>query len=158
MLRRAFIFQGQKIRKYKPTHNDCNGIILIINRRHASSWMWQGPKPKLGEVRPQKFKHLLVIDFEATCGAEGSKPKPQEIIEFPCALLNANKGFEIEAIFHEYVRPVHNPKLTRFCTELTGITQVSMLLIVLKKDRKELPPPRVILWMSLNLKSCYYIF
>ena len=143
MFRRAFIFQGQNIRKYKPTHNDCNGIILIINRKHASSWMWQGPKPKLGEVQPQKFKHLLVIDFEATCGAKGSEPKPQEIIEFPCALLNTNKGFEIEAIFHEYVRPVHNPKLTRFCTELTGITQVSMLLIVLEG--------RVIfLWMSLN--------
>lgn len=123
MFRRAFIFQGQNIRKYKPTHNDCNGIILIINRKHASSWMWQGPKPKLGEVQPQKFKHLLVIDFEATCGAKGSEPKPQEIIEFPCALLNTNKGFEIEAIFHEYVRPVHNPMLTRFCTELTGITQ-----------------------------------
>ena len=78
-----------------------------------------------------------MIDFEATCGAKGSEPKPQEIIEFPCALLNTNKGFEIEAIFHEYVRPVHNPMLTRFCTELTGITQVSMLLIVLEKDIKD---------------------
>ena len=27
--------------------------------------------------------------------------------------------------FHEYVRPIINPKLTKFCSDLTGITQVS---------------------------------
>jgi inhibitor of KinA sporulation pathway (predicted exonuclease) len=26
--------------------------------------------------------------------------------------------------FHEYVKPIVNPKLTKFCTKLTGITQV----------------------------------
>lgn len=25
--------------------------------------------------------------------------------------------------FHEYVTPTYNPELTKFCTELTGITQ-----------------------------------
>ena len=89
-----------------------------------SNWMWQGPKPKVGIIQPQKFDYLLVLDFEATCGAKGYEPKPQEIIEFPCALLNTKKGFKIEAIFHKYVRPIHNPQLSNYCTELTGITQV----------------------------------
>ena len=91
-----------------------------------SSWMWQGPKPKMGEMKPQKFDYLAVLDFEATCGRNGNQPKPQEIIEFPCALLNVRAGFEVEAIFHKYVRPVHHPLLTSFCTELTGITQVKI--------------------------------
>ena len=95
-----------------------------LTAKQSSTWMWKSPKPKKGQSQPQKFDYLLVLDFEATCGNKGYVPKPQEIIEFPCALLNARKGFQIEAIFHEYVRPIQNPKLTTFCTELTGITQV----------------------------------
>ena len=72
--------------------------------------------------KDQYFDYLLVLDFEATC-QKGQQLKPQEIIEFPCALLNTRKGFEVESIFHKYVRPVHHPILTEFCTELTGITQ-----------------------------------
>lgn len=93
-------------------------------RKRSTGWMWQGPKPKKGEYLSQKYDYLLVLDFEATCN-EGSKLKPQEIIEFPCALINTKKSFDVVSIFHEYVRPVHHPKLTTFCTELTGITQVS---------------------------------
>lgn len=97
-----------------------------IEPRYLSSWMWRGPRPKMGEVQPQKFDYLLVLDFEATCGTKGYEPKPQEIIEFPCALLNVKRGFQVEAIFHEYVRPTHHPLLSTFCTELTGITQVRL--------------------------------
>ena len=93
-----------------------------------NSWMWKAPKPKMGEIRPQNFDYLIVLDFEATCGSKGHQPIPQEIIEFPCALLNVRKGFEVEAIFHQYVRPVKHPLLTTFCTELTGITQVRLNL------------------------------
>ena len=100
-------------------------VNVHLYDKKASTWMWQSPKPKKGQPQSQKFEYLLVLDFEATCGPQGYAPKPQEIIEFPCALLNVKKGFQIEAIFHEYVRPIHNPKLTTFCTELTGITQVS---------------------------------
>ena len=74
------------------------------------------------EHKDQYFDYLLVLDFEATC-QKGQQLKPHEIIEFPCALLNTRKGFEVESIFHKYVRPVHHPILTEFCTELTGITQ-----------------------------------
>ena len=67
------------------------------------------------------ISYFLVLDFEATC--DNSKSiKPQEIIEFPVLKINARTMKE-ESHYHTYVRPVANPKLTQFCTELTGITQ-----------------------------------
>ena len=67
----------------------------------------------------QKLKNFLVLDFEATC--DRVRIDPQEIIEFPCLLLNDK--LEQVATFHEYIRPVGIQTLTPFCTELTGITQ-----------------------------------
>ena len=72
-------------------------------------------------VACQKFKYFLVLDFEANC-QEGSRLNPQEIIEFPCLLVDA-KSHEIISSFHKYVKPVGIPELTPFCTQLTGITQ-----------------------------------
>ncbi|KPI88766.1 hypothetical protein ABL78_2145 [Leptomonas seymouri] len=69
----------------------------------------------------QPFSHILVCDFEATC-ASGSVHYPHEIIEFPVVVLDT-ATLRIAAEFHRYVRPLRNPKLTAFCTELTGITQ-----------------------------------
>ena len=45
------------------------------------------------------------------------------IVEFPAVLLNTNSG-EIESEFHMYVQPQEDTKLSDFCKELTGITQV----------------------------------
>jgi len=45
-----------------------------------------------------------------------------QIIEFPMLLYNIRTR-TIEHTFHEYVRPVLQPQLTDFCTELTGIEQ-----------------------------------
>ena len=45
------------------------------------------------------------------------------IVEFPAVLLNTNSG-EIESEFHMYVQPQEHSKLSDFCKELTGITQV----------------------------------
>ncbi|XP_077980858.1 ERI1 exoribonuclease 3-like isoform X2 [Glandiceps talaboti] len=70
---------------------------------------------------PQNFDYFLVLDFEATCD-DATKIRPQEIIEFPVLKINS-KTFEIDSEFHTYVRPTANPRLTPFCTELTGITQ-----------------------------------
>ncbi|MBO6937473.1 MAG: exonuclease domain-containing protein [Deltaproteobacteria bacterium] len=67
------------------------------------------------------FTHLVVLDFEATCDDE-EPPDPQEIIEFPSVLLKLD-GLEVVSEFESFVRPVHHPVLTRFCTELTSITQ-----------------------------------
>ncbi|CAL4198549.1 unnamed protein product [Meganyctiphanes norvegica] len=68
------------------------------------------------------FDNFVVIDYEATC--EGDKPIDyrHEIIEFPAVIVNS-KTRKIVSEFHSYVRPVINPKLSDFCTSLTGITQ-----------------------------------
>ena len=46
------------------------------------------------------------------------------LVEFPAVLLNTSSG-EIESEFRHYVQPQEQPTLSAFCTELTGITQVS---------------------------------
>lgn len=69
----------------------------------------------------QYFNYLLVLDFESTC-KRYEQIEPQEIIEFPCAALSTTT-WQIENLFHEYVKPKAHPILTSFCTELTGIIQ-----------------------------------
>ena len=123
--------------RYVSCRNFSNILLKPRNSKHwsvrnrATGWMWQEPKTRKGEYQSQKYDFLLVVDFEATCDIKGSEPKPQEIIEFPCALISTKKSFEVVSVFHEYVRPVRNPILSCFCTELTGITQVSVLCTVL---------------------------
>ncbi|XP_060082479.1 ERI1 exoribonuclease 3-like [Ylistrum balloti] len=74
-----------------------------------------------GNLKPQQFQYLLVLDFEATCD-EDVKLRPQEIIEFPVVMINT-ETLATESIFHQYVQPqVHN-RLSHFCTNLTGIIQ-----------------------------------
>lgn len=69
-----------------------------------------------------ELEYLLVLDFEATC-EEDVKLKPcSEIIEFPVMVISLKEAKVIDK-FHHYVTPSYNPKLTKFCTELTGITQ-----------------------------------
>ena len=75
-----------------------------------------------------KLRYLLVLDFEATCG-EGGFPRDQmEIIEFPTLVYDLQEKKEVGR-FHEYVKPVIRPQLTEFCTNLTGITQVSLFRV-----------------------------
>lgn len=62
----------------------------------------------------------VVLDFEATCEEDHIKWNNQEIIEFPMIVVHNRK---IIREFHKYVKPVFNKVLTRFCTNLTGITQ-----------------------------------
>lgn len=69
--------------------------------------------------------HLLVVDFEATCGPGISKGSV-EIIEVGAVLC----PFEIDSLnvdtlptFHSMIKPQLHPKITPFCTRLTGIRQ-----------------------------------
>ena len=50
----------------------------------------------------QKFKYFLALDFEANC-ENGVKLDPQEIIEFPCIMVDANT-FETVDTFHQYIK------------------------------------------------------
>ncbi|KAK6052310.1 exonuclease [Cooperia oncophora] len=84
----------------------------------ASMSSAQHGAPKLS----QEFDYLLVLDFEATCCEDGKILPFQEIIEFPVAKLDT-RTWEVNAYFHQYVRPTVNPDLTSFCTHLTGIIQ-----------------------------------
>ncbi|CAD7943729.1 unnamed protein product [Amoebophrya sp. A25] len=67
-----------------------------------------------------KYSYFAILDFESTC--EWDHSLDPEVIEFPTVILDA-ETLEVVAEFREYVRPVVNPNLTRFCTTLTGIRQ-----------------------------------
>ncbi|MDP2436536.1 MAG: 3'-5' exonuclease [archaeon] len=67
------------------------------------------------------FDFFLVLDFEATC-QEGARITPQEVIEFPVVCVCA-KSRAIVWELQNYVKPVVHPRLSPFCTSLTGITQ-----------------------------------
>lgn len=69
------------------------------------------------------YDYYLIIDFEATCCDHGSVPKQEmEIIEFGAVMLQRST-MQIVDEFQSFIRPVRNPRLTPFCTELTTITQ-----------------------------------
>eukprot|EP00752_Nemacystus_decipiens_P012256 g10864.t1 len=78
-----------------------------------------------GRAGPACVDVYAILDFEATCddkGIGGVRFGPQEVIEFPTVLLDAT-SLDVVDEFRVYVRPVRNPTLTTFCTNLTGIEQ-----------------------------------
>lgn len=68
--------------------------------------------------------HLFVVDFEATCGP-GVSAGDVEIIEFGGLLVPLQTIIDpADGVqFHHYIQPVKHPSLTRFCRQLTGVTQ-----------------------------------
>ena len=68
----------------------------------------------------QHFTHAVVLDFEATCD-DVNPPQPQEIIEFPSVLISL-EDMRVVDEFESFVRPIHHPHLSEFCTRLTSIT------------------------------------
>ena len=75
---------------------------------------------KIKQIR-QQFNYLLILDFESTC-AKNVALVPQEIIEIPCLAVNT-EDWQVDDVFHQYVKPRVHPILTPFCTDLTGIMQ-----------------------------------
>ncbi|KAH9977207.1 ribonuclease H-like domain-containing protein [Lactifluus volemus] len=80
---------------------------------------------------PQPYDAFLVLDVEATCLQGSDFNWPNEIIEWPVCLLKwvdkGNNGMasalQKVAEFRNFVKPIWRPKLSPFCTSLTGITQ-----------------------------------
>jgi len=65
--------------------------------------------------------NFIIYDLEATCW-RGRPPKGvQEIIEI--GAYKVNQYGEILEVFDKFVRPDVNTRLSRFCTQLTSITQ-----------------------------------
>jgi len=74
---------------------------------------------------PPPLRYFLILDFESTCASPRPPNFTQEIIELPCLVYSLEQEYTT-AMFHEYVRPVINPRLTNFCTQLTGISQATV--------------------------------
>ncbi|QVQ24725.1 3'-5' exonuclease [Achromobacter deleyi] len=67
------------------------------------------------------MNRVLVVDLEATCTDVGMDAWDMEVIEIG-AVWATPDGVSGDR-FQSFVRPMRNPKLTSFCTNLTGITQ-----------------------------------
>lgn len=71
-------------------------------------------------------EYYLVVDLEATCDDRGQVPRDRsEIIEIGAVLVEGKKLEPIDELA-TFVKPVLHPKLTRFCMELTTITQAQV--------------------------------
>lgn len=66
--------------------------------------------------------NFIVFDLEATCWEGNSNNKVQETIEIGAFLINGY-GEEVKRCYNRFIRPVINPYLSKFCTDLTSIQQ-----------------------------------
>lgn len=71
------------------------------------------------------MKEFVIVDLEATCYDRKDSDKPEgfnnEIIEIGAIKLDSH-GVEIDR-FCEFLRPKNYPVISKFCNELTTITQ-----------------------------------
>ena len=70
----------------------------------------------------ERYDYFVVVDFEATCEEKNVPDYPHEIIEFPGVLVDGNLGTLVDSCQY-YCKPLINPRLSEFCTALTGIQQ-----------------------------------
>ncbi|XP_078584849.1 3'-5' exoribonuclease 1-like [Branchiostoma floridae x Branchiostoma japonicum] len=108
--------------KLEELHLETRGVKEVLKKRLKSYYKKEKLTPDVVGVKSEHYDFLLVIDFEATCMEENPPDFQHEIIEFPILLVNT-ETLIVEDQFHSYCRPTINPKLTPFCTKLTGITQ-----------------------------------
>ena len=78
---------------------------------------------KKSYVYEAPFEYICVSNFVFTCSEDrGASLKSREIIEFPIIIVDVQNKC-IKSTFTTYVKPEIDPKLTDYCTEVTGITQ-----------------------------------
>src|SRR5262249_32211102 len=88
---------------------------------------------RLAEFRVERRERLrasedlsmtyIIVDLEATCSDRGEGPREEmEIIEIGAIALFGN-GPHIKSEYQSFVKPVRHPELTRFCRQLTHISQ-----------------------------------
>lgn len=107
----------QQPRPQQQAQPGCERFLELLAPRRASTW----PRAR------QKFRHFVVYDLEATC-SRARDLFPVEIIEIACVVIDAGDGSgppAVAAQWQSFVRPTEHPRLTEFCTDLTGITQAS---------------------------------
>lgn len=107
----------------------------------------------------QPYNVLFVLDFEATCWNQNDSFKgAPEIIEFPCVLYDV-RSKKCLSEFQQYVMPIEKPRLSSFCTSLTGIQQqqvnsgmpIGTCLMIFKKWLKE---KEITYNISFNSQDC----
>ncbi len=70
-----------------------------------------------------KYKHILVVDLEATCCDLQTIPRHQmETIEIGAAMVDL-ETLAIVDEFQTFIKPQRHSVLTNFCTQLTSISQ-----------------------------------
>lgn len=65
--------------------------------------------------------NFIILDLEATCWQGNDMDRRQEIIEL--AAWHVNGYGEWGESFQRFVRPTDHPRLSAYCTDLTGIRQ-----------------------------------
>ena len=65
--------------------------------------------------------NFIILDLEATCWQGNDMNRRQEIIELGAYRVNGYREW-IDS-FQKFVKPVEHPRLSAYCTELTGISQ-----------------------------------
>lgn len=69
-------------------------------------------------------RQLLIVDLEATCWDRSRhRPEDMETIEIGALLVDPLAPEEPAREFQAFVRPVHRPQLSAYCTALTSIEQ-----------------------------------
>lgn len=69
--------------------------------------------------------NYLILDIEATCWKDSPPADPRpEVIEL--GAFRVNELGEVRGKFSRFVKPVLNPTLSGFCTQLTTIEQVDV--------------------------------
>lgn len=110
------------IQKMRNLHLSTEGSTDVLKKRLKNYYK----KRKLATINVTTSNKLhpyyVIVDFEATCEEVNPPDYPHEIIEFPAVLVNSEKQ-EIEDCFQAYCKPTVKSTLSKFCTELTGITQ-----------------------------------
>jgi 3'-5' exoribonuclease 1 len=69
--------------------------------------------------------NFIIFDLEATCWAQRDDSQVQEIIEIGALLIN--RYGEAESTFNSFIKPIVNPFLSDFCTELTNMSHPEFL-------------------------------
>jgi len=65
-------------------------------------------------------------EFQSLMKGESSINSPS-VVKRPCVLVDTtSRPARIVSEFQRYVLPIHNPVLSEFCTDLTGITQATI--------------------------------
>ncbi|KAH9500731.1 3'-5' exoribonuclease 1 [Bulinus truncatus] len=101
-----------------------SGVKDVLKKRlknHYKRQRFAQCNKSLSEDEIIKYDYLVVIDFEATC-SETNENFVHEIIEFPAVLIDTRNQV-VSNIFQRFCKPKVNPRLTEFCTKLTGISQ-----------------------------------